>query len=430
VNFWPFNRGAAAPTADMPVSPRADHAPVPLPDIVPGSSIWGEMFGAAGGLPVVTEQSARTVTAISACVNLVAGAISALPLNVYARQDNGDRARVHDDALWWILNEEMTPRWAAAAGWVYLMESRLLHGDGFARIWRNPNGGILGLEPIHPLRVTVAPYPDGSRLAYAVEPDPTIPMPRQGDVKRIVLDQDDMVHFTGPGFNGVRSLSPLRHSLRMAGSVALATQNYSAQFFANSARPDFALQTANKMSPEVIADLRAQVDEQLSSAAGKAHRPMVLTNGLELKTITLPLEDLQLIETRMFQIEEIARAYGIPPHMIGHTDKNTSWGSGVEAMGITFVRYTLGSLLASIHNELNRKLFRTARKVLEFDTFELERADMKSMFTAFRLALGRSGEEPILTSDEIRSYLNRAPRGAATGVTGNEAQPPRKPARQ
>jgi HK97 family phage portal protein len=417
--------------AEAPVAatPQADHAPVPLPEIVRGSSIGSELFGSFGGLPAVNEQSARTVTAISACVNLIAGAISALPLNVYTRQANGDRERAHDDALWWLLNEEMTPRWAAAAGWVFLMESRLLHGDGFARIWRDPNGGIRGLEPIHPLRVTVAPYPDGSRLAYAIEPDPTIPAPYQGQ-KRIVLDQDDVIHFTGPGFNGVRSLSPLRYSLRMAGSVALATQDYSAQFFANSARPDYVLQTEAKLSPERIEQLRGQVDEQVKAAAGKAHRPMVLDGGMKAQTIGLPLQDLQLIETRMFQIEEIARAYGIPPHMIGHTDKNTSWGSGVEAMGVTFVRYTLGSLLASIHNELNRKLFRTARKVLEFDTFELERADMKSMFTAFRLALGRSGEEPILTADEIRSYLNRAPRGAATGVTGNEPQPSRKPARQ
>jgi HK97 family phage portal protein len=115
---------------------------------------------------------------------------------------------------------------------------------------------------------------------------------------------------------------------------------------------------------------------------------------------------MQLLQTRQFAIEEIARIYGIPPFMIGHNEKTTSWGSGVEAMGTGFVRYALRQHLNKIENEVNRKLFRTASKVAQFDTTELERADTKSMFESMRIAIGRSGEPGFLTINEARARLS------------------------
>jgi HK97 family phage portal protein len=179
-------------------------------------------------------------------VNLIAGAISSLPLHLYKRDREGNRERLFDDPLWWVLNEEFTPRWSAAVGWEYLVASRLLLGDGFARIHPPRRRGPKGLEPIHPNRVTVLPSIDGSRLIYSIEPDPTIVPPRgQAAPQRMVLDQDDMIHISGSGFDGIRTPSPLRNMLRMSGSVALSAQEFSARFFANGARPDYALQTDN-----------------------------------------------------------------------------------------------------------------------------------------------------------------------------------------
>jgi HK97 family phage portal protein len=332
-------------------------------------------------------------------------------MNVHRRGADGVLTVMQNDSLWWVLNEQMTPRWSAAAGWEYLVTSMLLHGDGFARILRTVNGGVIGLEPIHPQRVRVIISPDGLRLIYEVQPDPLLaefvnPQPA------LVLDQDDMIHVTGAGFNGLRSLSPLRNMLRMSGSVALATQQYSGQFFANSARPDYAIIGApgTSWSAEKLAQIKAEIDAR-HRGSENSHRPMFLQNGADIKTLSMPIEDMQLIETRQFQIEEIARAYGVPPFMIGHNEKTTSWGSGVESMGIGFVRYTLSRHLTKIHNEFNRKLVRGGSKVLEFDTFELERADMKTMFEGFRIAAGRAGEPAFLSVDEIRSYLKRGPMG-------------------
>jgi HK97 family phage portal protein len=213
----------------------------------------------------------------------------------------------------------------------------------------------------------------------------------------------------------------------MTGGVALSAQQFSAQFFANSARPDYALTTDQKLSPEAIESMRAQIDERHQGPANVG-RPMLLTNGLDIKTLTMPLEDMQLLETRKFQIEEIARVYGIPPFMLGHNEKTTSWGAGVEAMGTGFVRYSLRQDLNKFTGEINRKFFRTARRVVEFDTTELERADTKSLFESFRIAVGRAGEPGFMTTEEVRDrlHLKRRPDGTLNpGVTLNEqAAPP------
>lgn len=390
-----------------------------LPNIVRGTSLFGDLTGYSTGLQLPTEQTALTVSAIYACVNLLAGAIATLPINVFDRAPDGELSPLPSDDLWWMLNEQMTPRWAAPSGWEFLIQSLLMHGDGFARIQRNPVGAVVGLEPLHPNRVTVVT--DGFKLIYAVEPDPTVLHAFRG--VQMIVDQDDMLHIPGFGFDGLRSPSPLRRELRMTGAVALAAQDYSARFFANSARPDFALQTDQPLSPETVERLREQINERHQGAA-QSHRPMVLTSGLKVQTISLPHDDMQLLETRQFQIEEIARIYGVPPFMIGHNEKTTSWGSGVEAMGIGFVRYSLRRHLNKITHELNRKLFRTARRVVAFDTSDLERADFKTLIEGFRAAIGRAGEPGFITAEEARERigLSRQPAhgklNPGTPVTG------------
>lgn len=387
------------------------------------SSVFDDLSSLAGGLQTPTEQTALTVSAIYASVNLISGAIAALPMRIYRRAANGERDQIPSDDLWWMLNEQMTPRWSAANGWEFMGQSLLLHGDAFAKIRRDRSGMIQALEPCHPGRVTVVPTRDGLRLVYVVDPDPTIPHPLSRD--REVIDQDDMIHVAGFGFDGCRGLSPLRYALRMTGAVSLATQDYSARFFSNGARPDYALQTDQALGPESVDNLRTQLESRHAGSAN-AHRPMVLTNGLKVQAISMPAEDMQLIATRQFQIEEVARIYGIPPFMIGHNEKTTSWGSGVEAMGTGFVRYALRQHLHKFETELNRKLFRTASRVAEFDTTELERADTKSLFDAFRVALGRAGEPGFMTVEEVRSRLSlkRQPDGELSKGTADAPQAP------
>lgn len=366
-----------------------------------GDAVWTSFTGGVGGAP--SEGEAMAVTAVSACVTLLSGAVAALPMNIYRRSANGDLTQDYNHELWWLLNEEFCPRWSAAAGWSFLTASKLLHGDGFAEILRDRSGKVKGLVPLHPNRVRVIAVPDGSKLIYEIQPDPTIER-RAPDVGGIrVLDQDDVLHVPGFGFNGLRGMSALRNALRVSGRLAIAAQDFSNGFLQNSARPDFALKTDGNLDDDQFEQLKARLDEHLGPH--NAGRPMILEGGLDIKELTMPLEDMQLLEMRKFQVEEVARAFNVPPFMIGHTEKTSSWGTGVEAMGAGFVRYTLRDHLNAFHNEINRKFFRTPRFRAEFDTFDLERGDIKSMFEAVRIGLGRAGEPPILSQTEGRRML-------------------------
>lgn len=380
-----------------------------------GDGVWEALTGGNAG---VGERAALGVSAVYAAVALVSGAIASLPMHVYRRSTDGDKERLANDSLWWTLNEEFAPRWTADSGWTFLVASRMLHGDAYAEIVRSPNGAIRGIVPLHPDRVKPIATPDGWRLIYEVHPDRTIERPTD-EARRIrVLDQDDMLHVPGLGFNGLHGLSPLRHALRVPARLAINAQDFSSRFLENMARPDFALQTEQALTDDQYDRLREALNEH--QGPHNAGRPMILDGGLKIETLTMPLEEMQLLETRKFQVEEIARIYGVPAFMIGHTEKTTSWGSGVEQMGAGFVRYSLRSHLNAFQNEINRKFFRTASRVAEFDTRELERADTKALYESMRVALGRAGEQAFMTLPEVREFLN-LPRAA--DLPRNEGDP-------
>lgn len=381
-----------------------------------GDGVWEALAGTAAP----SEYRALQVTAVHGCTQLISGAIAAMPMHIYKRDQTGDLARDINNDLWWILNEEFCPRWAASAGWSYMVASKLLHGDGFAEILRGTAGQIRGLVPIHPTRVQVIASPDGGRLVYQINPDMTITTPSQEARKIRVIDQDDMLHVAGFGFNGLRGMSALRNALAVSGQLAISAQDFSRNFLENMGRPDYVLKTDKSLTDQQFQRLQDHLNSHKGTENGG--KPMILEGGLDVQTITMPLEEMQLLETRKFQVEEICRVFGVPPFMIGHTEKTSSWGTGVAAMGAGFVRFALRDHLNAFQNEINRKFFRTAARVAEFDTAELERADLDVMMTALRTAMGRAGEQPIMSVEEVRHML-RLPRKLPPGTVMTPAAP-------
>jgi HK97 family phage portal protein len=396
---------------------------IPITEYVRGSQAWNDLFGPQShrGLPVLTEWSAASVTAIYACVNLIAGAIATLPVTM-SNVDiaTGEKTPIYDDPLLWVLNEEMHPRWSAPVGWEFLGKSLLFEGDGFAIIHRDRMSRPNGLEPVHPLRVVNGVWADGSRMVYRIAPEYLAGV-QIGETRD--YDQDDILHIPGFGFNGLRGMSPLRYSLRNAGAVALAAQEYAGNFFANSARPDYALSTDQQLGAPKVKELQDLIDERHRTPEN-AHRPMLLHSGLKMTTLQISAQDMQLLGQRQLAVEEIARAYGVPPFMIGHNEKTTSWGSGVEALSIGFVRYTLRQHLNKIAIEINRKLFRTRARIVEFDTADLEQADTATLATSLRTLVGRAGEPRIISPDEARKKLRFKSMGGDAAQLGVNAGKP------
>ncbi|MGM4955682.1 phage portal protein [Bradyrhizobium barranii] len=404
--------GTSAPAVRVPEDfepPKNATQMVPLTEIVRGSQSWADLFGPnwGGGLPALTEYSAATVTAIYACWSLISGAIQTLPVNMMNVDiPTGERERIFDDPLLWVLNEEMSARWPAPIGWEFLVKSIMAEGDAFAIIRRDRMFKPVGLEPVHPLRVLNGIVPETGRMVYRIAPEYLANGQVIGQTRD--FDQDDIIHVPGFGFDGLRGMTPLRYSLRNAGGVAIAAQEYAARFFTNGARPDYALSTDQQLAKPKIEEIQELVDERHRSVEN-AHKPMLLHSGLKMTSLQISANDMQLLGQRQFQIEEIARAYGVPPFMIGHNEKTTSWGSGVEAMSIGFVRYTLRPYLNKIERELDRKLFRTRSRVTVFDTSDLEQADTKTLYESLRVAVGRAGEPRFMKPNEARAKL-RLPR--------------------
>lgn len=370
-----------------------------------GSALYEWLTG-AGALstagPAVTERTAMAVGAVYACIGLIGGAIASLPLQIYRRSKDG-RERIDHD-LWWLLNQQPTDSVSAAVFWEYLIWSLLLHGDAFASLHRpSPlSSRIIGFTPLHPLDVAVSATKFPGRLSY------TVPAGAGGQTTGI--DQSDILHIPGIGFDGCRGMSPLRHAARQTIGLALAADEYSARFFSNGARPDYVITTPNKMDEEQARIFR---ESWMARYAGihNAHIPAILTGGGDVKTLSLNPEDAQLIETRNFQAGDIARFYGVPPHMIGLTDKATSWGSGIEQQGIGFVKYTLQRHLVKIEQEINRKCFgKASTDFAEFNTAGLERGDYKSRNEGYRIALGRAGEPGWMAVNEVRKLENLPPK--------------------
>ncbi len=347
----------------------------------------------------VNEESARSVAAVSACCDLIGGSIGCLPLHFYQRTPEG-RQRFTSE-LWWLFNERPSPQFSAAAFWQFISDSRLLHGDGFARIVRSSpySPTVVGVEPYHPLLVDVDKV--NGRLVYTLHP-------RDTTEKIMVVDQDDMLHFPGAGFDGIRSVSALKYGLKNAAGIAKAADDQASQYMEDGARPDFAIEVPGEMTPDARETLRKSwMDRHSGQGAKKA--PVVLAGGMKLHQLTMSAEDAQLLMTRQFQIEEICRIFGVPPFMIGHNEKTTSWGSGVEQMGIGFVKYTLQRHLCAIEQEVNHKFFKTSRNFAEFTTAGLERGDIKSRNESYRIALGRAGEPGWMTVNEVRALENMPP---------------------
>lgn len=372
-----------------------DRAPAPVRNAVTTAAELGAFI--SGGMSAgvaVNEQTSMKVSAVYASVSLIGGAIASLPLPIY-KSDGGDREKVAHD-LWWLLNRQPNQNYSAAVFWESLIGSLLLHGDGFAEILRPSrfSPDVIGFDWYRKKEVEV--IEDGGRLIYKLT----------RDNKTRAVSQEDMLHVPGPGFDGKNGMSQLKYVLLNAAGIAIAADRYSSAFFANGARPDFALEFPGDLT-DAQQDMIRKSWSDRHKGPDNAHLPSLLTDGAKVHELTMNAEDAQLLSTRQFQVEDIARIFGVPPHMIGHTQNNTSWGTGVEQMSIGFVKYTLSRYLTKIEQELNRKLFQSDRThFLEFNTAGLERGDYKTRMEGYRIALGRAGEPGWMTQEEIRKLEN------------------------
>jgi HK97 family phage portal protein len=359
----------------------------------------------------VTPQTAMRVSAVYACVRLIAGAKASMPVQMFQKTD-GTNSLVDDHSYLSLLNDEPSPCCSAAVFWEFIEANRQLHGDGYAYIDRNRNGVPQELIPLDTLRVAGEKQTNGRIIYYVLFDDGTY----RG------VDQDDMLQFCNFGWDGLRSMSTIRWGARQSIGTSIAAENHAGKFFHNGAAPSVVLEYAGAMKQEVVEQLRAEF-EMRYSGGGNAHRPMILTGGTKASGLQMNASDAQLLETRNFQVIDIARAFGVPPFLIGESEKQSSWGSGMATMTQAFITFTMQPHLVRDEQELRRKLFRIGRYSVKFDRRAYLAADMEKLATYYRQAIGGSQGPGWMSINEVRRNENAAPMdGADTLYTPTPTQ--------
>tara|TARA_R110000824_G_scaffold161138_1_gene336339 strand:+ start:2149 stop:3648 length:1500 start_codon:yes stop_codon:yes gene_type:complete len=353
----------------------------------PTSWLFGSLGGArvASGV-VVNEHTALQYSAVYAAVRLLSESVASLPLHTYERVEDG-KQRAHDHPIAGMLSTSVNPQLSSYSFRETLMGHVLTYGNGYAEIVRDGSGNPVQLLPITPDRVRVIQETDGE-VRYIVD-------------ESIHLSQLDMFHIAGLGFDGLVGYSPITLAKQSIG-LGLGSERFGGSFFGNSARPAGVLTHPNRLSKEAKENLR---DSWQSTYAGadNAGRTAILEEGVQFSSIGLSNEDAQYLQTRQFQVVEIARWYGIPPHMLASMEAATF--SNIEHQGIEFVTYSLRPWLVRWEQEIKRKLFLTDTFFSEFLVDGLLRGDAKTRYDGYKVAR----ETGWLSVNEIRALENLNP---------------------
>lgn len=359
---------------------------------------WGDLFNHNNAGRTISPDQAMTHSAVYACVRIIAGTIAMLPLHTYFKQGE-DRQRLAS-RMATILRNRPNPRMSAVMFWRSIVAQMLLRGNGYAYIQRSREGEVLAIWPVRSNSLSVRIGAEGAvrgRLIYSFQLD---------DGTGIVADQDDVLHFPGTmEWDGLQAKTPIK-AYSDAVAVGLAANDYGRRFFENDATPQGYI--GYPESKQVTAEQAKTIREYWTELNGGAnrHMPAVLSNGAKWQATGISAEDAQLLETRGFQVIDVARVFGVPPHMIGAVEKTTSWGSGIEEQTLGFITYTLGAHLAAIEQEVNYKIHRLAGAFSEFERKALVQALLLQRNEAYRIALGGSSGPGYMTPNEVRRAEN------------------------
>lgn len=359
-------------------------------------STYSFFFGSSSAGKRVNERSAMQMTAVYSCVRILAEAVAGLPLHLYRYKEDGGKEKAIYHPLYLLLHDEPNPEMSSFVFRETLMTHLLLWGNAYAQIIRNGKGEVIALYPLMPDRMTVDRDRDGKLYyEYTVSTDdaPTV----KGTVVR--LKPSDVLHIPGLGFDGLVGYSPIAMAKNAIG-MAIACEEYGAKFFANGAAPGGVLE-----HPGTIKD-PGRVRESWQSTfggSGNANKIAVLEEGMKYTPIGISPEQAQFLETRKFQINEIARIFRVPPHMVGDLEKSSF--SNIEQQSLEFVKYTLEPWLVRWEQSIQRTLFSPEEKKRYFAKFNVEgllRGDYASRMSGYATAR----QNGWMSANDIRELEN------------------------
>ena len=360
-----------------------------------GSSYRFFLGGSTSG-KAVTERSAMQMTAVYSCVRILAEAIAGLPLHLYTYKDDGGKEKAIGHPLYLLLHDEPNPEMSSFVFRETLMTHLLLWGNAYAQIIRNGKGEVVALYPLMPNRMTVDRDSSG-QLFYSYQMNNSdAPTMKAGTV---ILKPSDVLHIPGLGFDGLVGYSPIAMAKNAIG-LAIATEEYGAKFFANGATPGGLLEYPGTMKDP---DRVRESWNKGFSGSQNAGKVAILEEGMKYTPISIAPEQAQFLETRKFQINEIARIFRVPPHMVGDLEKSSF--SNIEQQSLEFVKYTLDPWVVRWEQSLSRALFTPDEKKQYFFKFNVEgllRGDYQSRMNGYATAR----QNGWMSANDIRELEN------------------------
>lgn len=354
------------------------------------------LFGGSTSGKSVTERSSMQMTAVYSCVRILAEAVAGLPLHLYKYNESGGKERAAENQLYFLLHDEPNPEMTSFVFRETLMTHLLLWGNAYAQLIRNGKGEVIALYPLMPNRMTVDRDNKG-RLYYQYWRGKDEAKLSRDNI--VILQPSDVLHIPGLGFDGLVGYSPIAMAKNAVG-MAIACEEYGAKFFANGATPGGILE-----HPGIIKD-PAKVRESWNAVyqgSSNAHRIAVLEEGMKYTPIGISPEQAQFLETRKFQINEIARIFRVPPHMVGDLEKSSF--SNIEQQSLEFVKYTLEPWLVRWEQAMVRSLLSKTEKEQYFIKFNVDgllRGDYESRMNGYATAR----QNGWMSANDIRQLEN------------------------
>ena len=345
---------------------------------------------------LVSERSAMQLTAVYACVRILAEAIAGLPLHLYRYTDESSKEKAVEHKLYFLLHDEPNTEMSSFVFRETMMTHILLWGNAYAQIIRNGRGKIIGLYPLMPKRMTVDRDARGQiYYEYQTSTDEA----RTTKVGTVRLKPTDVLHIPGLGFDGLVGYSPIAMAKNAIG-LAIAAEEYGSKFYANGAAPSGVLEHPGTLKdPSKVRDSWTQT----FGGSGNAHKIAVLEEGMKYTPISISPNEAQFLETRKFQINEIARIFRIPPHMVGDLEKSSF--SNIEQQSLEFVKYTLEPWIVRWEQALNRALLLDSEKAAYFVKFNVDgllRGDYQSRMNGYATAR----QNGWMSANDIRELEN------------------------
>ena len=360
-----------------------------------GSAYSFFMGGSTSGKRV-NERTSMQMTAVYSCVRILSEAVAGLPLHLYAYTEGGSKEKAAEHPLYFLLHDEPNPEMTSFVFRETLMTHLLLWGNAYAQIIRNGKGEVLALYPLMPDRMSVDRDEKGRLYYEYTTSSDDAPINKKSTVR---LQPTDVLHIPGLGFDGLVGYSPIAMAKNAIG-MAIACEEYGAKFFANGAQPSGVLE-----HPGTIKD-PSRVRESWTKTFGgsqNANKVAVLEEGMKYTPISISPEQAQFLETRKFQINEIARIFRVPPHMVGDLEKSSF--SNIEQQSLEFVKYTLDPWVSRWEQSMVRSLLTAEEKKRYFIKFNVDgllRGDYQSRMNGY--AIGR--QNGWMSANDIRELEN------------------------